>query len=112
MGMIDAVKIMRDAELKAESNKITLGEYEAIIRPLRQVMTKADYETRLKSDMAAILTDIQLEIEEREQYYREKFIESGNPINGSAMCGRMFGCGEAKDIIQEKINALRGTDNE
>jgi len=89
MGMIDAVKIMRDAELKAESNKITLGEYEAMIRPLRQVMTKADYETRLKADLIAMLTDIQLEIEELD-----------TPNNGSAYM-------DCVEIIQQKIDALK-----
>jgi hypothetical protein len=93
MGMIDAVKIMRDAELKAESNKITLGEYEAMIRPLRQVMPKADYENRLKVDLEAILTELLLEIEE---------MDSGCGWEGYRPTAQVIG------LIQQKINALKG----
>lgn len=52
---------------------------------------KADYETRLKADVVAMLTELQLEIE-----------ESGN-------CGRAFHLGlqMASKIIQKKINKLK-----
>ena len=60
--------------------------------PLREIeaIPKADYETRLKADMAAMLTEIQLEIEELD-----------TPNNGSAYM-------DCVEIIQEKINVLRG----
>ena len=102
MGMIDAVKIMRDAELKAESNKITLGEYEAMIRPLRQVMTKADYETRLKADMAAMLTGLQLEIEEIKIDVPFGF----EPVSKTSAFYE--GVSASSKVIQQKINALKG----
>ena len=51
---------------------------------------RADYENRLKADMVAMLTDIQLEIEELD-----------TPNNGSAYM-------DCVEIIQEKINALKG----
>ena len=59
-----------------------------------------------KEQMAAMLTEIQLEIEEKEQYYQDKFLESKNAVHEAAMGGRMFGCGECKEVIQQKINAL------
>ena len=71
-------------------------------------MTKEFYEHRLKADKAAMLTEIQLEIEEKEQYYQDKFLKAKSAVHATAMGGRMFGCGECKEIIQEKINALRG----
>lgn len=51
---------------------------------------KEDYETRLKADMVAMLTEIQLEIEELD-----------TPNNGSAYM-------DCADIIQQKIDALKG----
>ena len=54
-----------------------------------------------------VLTELQLEIEEKEQYYQDKFLESKNAVHDAAMGGRMFGCGECKELIQLKINALK-----
>lgn len=81
---------------------------DAITFSRKYQMLKADYEARLKADMAAMLTEIQLEIEEKEQYYQDKFLDSKNAVHDAAMCGRMFGCGECKEIIQQKINELKG----
>jgi len=66
-----------------------------------------NYEQRLKADMVAMLTELQLEIEEKEQYYQDKFLESKNAVHDAAMGGRMFGCGECKEFIQQKINSLK-----
>jgi hypothetical protein len=78
----------------------------------RETLDKAwniidQYENRLKADMVAMLTELQLEIEEKEQYYQDKFLESRNAVHDAAMGGRMFGCGECKDIIQQKINEYK-----
>ena len=59
-----------------------------------------------KNEVIAMLTDIQLEIEEKEQYYQDKFLESKNAVHDAAMGGRMFGCGKCKEVIQQKINLL------
>ena len=72
---------------------------------------KDQYEARLKADMVAMLTEIQLEIEEKEQYYQDNFLESKYALHEAAMGGRMFGCGECVDIIQQKINSLKGENN-
>ena len=82
----------------------------------RETLDKAwniidQYEARLKADMVAMLTDIQLEIEEKEQYYQDKFLESKNVVHDVAMGGRMFGCGECKEVIQQKIDALKEQTN-
>ena len=54
-------------------------------------MLECDYNARLKADMAAMLTEIQLEIEESEN------------------CGKAFHLGlqMASNIIQQKIDAIK-----
>ena len=54
-----------------------------------EAIPKADYEARLKADMVAMLTEIQLEIEELD-----------TPNNGSAYM-------DCVEIIQQKINSLK-----
>ncbi len=57
---------------------------------------KKEYENRLKADVVAMLTDLQLEIEESEN------------------CGRAFHLGlqMASNIIQKKINSLKENNDE
>jgi iron-sulfur cluster repair protein YtfE (RIC family) len=62
-------------------------------------MLQADYENRLKADLVAMLTELQLEIEELEP------LASDNV--GFDMCVSM-----SSDIIQQKINALREEQND
>lgn len=54
-----------------------------------------------------MLEKLKAEIEEKEQYYQDKFLEEKNAVHDAAMCGRMFGCGECKEIVQQKINKLK-----
>ena len=65
------------------------GNY-VIMQPTVEAIPKADYENRLKADMVAMLTEIQLEIEESEN------------------CGKAFHLGlqMASNIIQQKITEL------
>ena len=60
--------------------------------PTVEAIPKADYENRLKADMVAMLTEIQLDIEELDPM--------GNEWSDSldACC----------EVIQQKIDALRG----
>ena len=74
--------------------------------PTVEAIPKVDYENRLKADMVAMLTEIQLEFEEKERHYQDEFLKPNNVAHESAMGGRMFGCGECKELIQQKINAL------
>ena len=66
--------------------------------PTVEAIPKADYENRLKADIVAILTEIQLEIED---LYPEH-----------QCSGELTGFADAIEtitpIIQQKINALRG----
>jgi hypothetical protein len=59
--------------------------------PTVEAIPKDQYEARLKADMEAMLTELQLEIEESEN------------------CGKAFHLGlqMASNIIQEKINSLK-----
>lgn len=76
--------------------------------PTVEAIPKAKYENRLKADLEAILVELQLEIEEKEQYYQDKFLESENDVHDLLMGGRMYGCGECKELIQKKIDKLKG----
>ena len=71
--------------------------------PLREIeaIPKADYETRLKNDLAAMLTEIQLEIEEIEVAKENTEIKAGE------CCMK----GACIDLIQQKIDKLRGNEN-
>ena len=65
--------------------------YEA---PTVEAISTADYENRLKADMVTMLTEIQLEIEEKSKWEGDY----------SFAQGELF----CRDLIQEKINILRG----
>lgn len=59
-----------------------------------------------KDEIITMLTDLELDIEEKESDYKDKFMQRSNIIHETAMNGRMFGCGECKNLIQKKIDAL------
>lgn len=63
---------------------------------------KDEYENRLKADMVAMLTEIQLEIEEEktntEHLHYDELEQAENYNNGIDNCN---------DIIQQKINSLK-----
>ena len=58
---------------------------------------KADYETRLKADMVAMLEDLRLAIEELDY-----------PKDCDYACNGCLYWGDVDKLIDEKINALRG----
>ena len=67
--------------------------------PTVEAIPKDQYEARLKADLEAMLTEIQLEIEELK--------------NEPACCQHYKrGVNRSSDIIQEKINALKGREND
>lgn len=68
-----------------------------VYRYFKDLIVK-DYEARLKADMVAILTELQLEIEEHieNERYPSAYME-----------GHDDGCKECKDLIQRKINELK-----
>ena len=65
---------------------------------LQEYIPKAQYEQRLKADMVAMLTEIQLEIEE---------IQSSQDCCDYAIDNCISRC-DVADLIQQKINALKG----
>lgn len=62
---------------------------------------KAEYETRLKADMVAMLTDIQLEIEELDS--RAGYDGGGMPTFSTDYIRKK----KANELIQQKINSLK-----
>ncbi len=93
MKLIDANRLQKQFNEKSTNPnyRVNMHNIKSIIRntPTVEAIPKADYEARLKADMVAMLTDIQLEIEELD-----------TPNNNGAYM-------ECSEIIQQKIDALR-----
>ena len=66
---------------------------------------KSDYETRLKADMVAMLTDIQLEIEEL--YSMAGYDGRGMPTFSTDYIRK----NKVNELIQQKINSLKENTN-
>lgn len=70
--------------------------------PIVEAISKADYEARLKADLMAMLTEIQLEIEEnqiiapQDTFYDKKLDGQFNK-----------GISKASEVIQQKIDKLK-----
>ena len=92
--MIDADRWASDEYLEKRYGSDFYWEFRKRVdkQPTVEAIPKNQYEARLKADMVAVLTEIQLEIEESEN------------------CGKAFHLGlqMASNIIQQKINALKG----
>ena len=79
--------------------------------PLREVeaIPKADYENRLRADMVAMLTDIQLEIEEK--YPKcdlcEYFVDYDYDENDISEYRSVGSITDITNLIQQKINSLK-----
>jgi len=61
-----------------------------------------------KDEVIAMLEDLKADIEVKTNYYEQAYKEPSNLIHETAICGRMFGCGECKELIQQKIDKLEG----
>lgn len=72
------------------------GYFGTVVGELVEAIPKVDYETRLKAAMVAMLTEIQLEIEEHEM--------TSGVINQDAWNECIACCSR---IVQQKINALK-----
>ena len=83
-------EILEDKDIILEIDRETL---------LQEYIPKDQYETRLKSDLMAMLTEIQLEIE-------ESTVENEEYRNSHVQNGIRLGKHLSSAIIQEKINAL------
>lgn len=62
--------------------------------PAEEVISKADYEARLKADMVAMLEDLRLDFQEAE-------------LAGVLDNKELIFADEADDLIQQKINSLK-----
>lgn len=83
------------------SGKTNIMALKNINRIIKAIADGTEYENRLKADMVAMLTELQLEIEER--VIHKQGVDSGFEYDYEFISSE-----EVKEIIQEKINALRG----
>lgn len=103
MGMTIDEHIEQIKKLKSFHN----GSYGASINYAIETMRKyqmmqADYENRLKADMVAMFTDIQLEIEEK------KFLESScSFMDKTEEKNYAVYTDDISKVIQQKIDALK-----
>lgn len=100
--LIDADKL-KNIFLKSRSK---VFDYRIVIQeiayaPTVEAIPKADYETRLKADMVAMLTELQLEIE-------EKFNDRPFSYNHHQ---RTEFYRDVDEVIQKKINSLKETED-
>lgn len=98
MRLIDADKIYPDVMTKREALAISQGQL--AYAPTVEAIPQADYETRLKADMVAMLEEIQMEIIELPVH----------SVSNNGLIIRMEIAPSAEDaskLIQQKINALK-----
>ena len=91
--------IIKELLINKEDDTYVLGNETidfAVYTMRKYQLMQADYEARLKADLAAMLTEIQLEIEELDPF-------------GDEWSDSLDAC---SDIIQQKINALKGEQGE
>ena len=103
--LIDADKLNKKKKylFNTESGAFPKSEWfiksnDVFLAPTVEAIPKADYEARLKADMVAMLTEIQLEIEELKKE--------------PAHCHHFErGIRYSSEIIQQKIDKLKGVEN-
>lgn len=86
---VKAIPIAEAKKFLEEGTKNISNNVLAIIR--EDYIHKADYENRLKADMIAMLTELQLEIEEIEPMYMD-----------------MISPSQVDEVIEHKIDKLKG----
>lgn len=113
--MIDADKVIECMQYYhddcAKTSVYTRLGFETAIEvvkdaPTVEAIPKANYEARLKADMVAMLTEIQLELDEMKI---TKVRSAGFAPYSKDPFRRGVNC--SKEIIQEKINDLRGSED-
>lgn len=106
MRLIDADKLELDydwSEYEIDDGQVITNGYQAYSEeqidnaPTVEAIPKADYENRLKSDLEAILEELDLEVDELASHFAD---------------GRIVYRYQLHNLIQQKINVLKGTDNE
>lgn len=93
-----------DKELFYASHEL---KYPVVARPYTDDMTVQE-KVYTKDEVVAMLKEIQKEIEEKIQGYEARSLEHINAMYEASMSGRMFGYCGANEIIQERIDKLKG----
>lgn len=98
--LIDEIEIYKRLRPKVDNG--TLDEIMLDI-PTAEAIPKADYENRLKADMVAMLVELQNEIN----------AIPINPDNSEAFrLGQATAYDKSEDVIQQKIDKLKGGEND
>ena len=94
--LIDADKAISDYAHYGISHSYDAYDLEDILTECSTIeaIPKADYETRLKADMVAMLEDLRLDFQEAE-------------LAGVLDNKELIFADEVDDLVQQKINALR-----
>lgn len=111
MRLIDADKLKKQFDLKSTNPNYRVDNHNiwSIIKnaPTVEAIPRAEYEARLKADMVAMLTDIQLEIEEK------KFLESScSFMDKTEEKNYAVYTDDISKVIQQKIDKLKGIEDE
>ena len=94
--------IVEGTDLGAEDNVDEALKRYLDLEPTVEAIPKDDYENRLKADMVAMLTELQLEIEELDS--RAGYSGDGMPTFSTDYIRKK----KVNELIQQKINALKG----
>lgn len=104
MRAIDADRLQKQFDEKSTNPnyRVNMHNIKSIISnaPTVEAIPKADYEARLKADMAAMLTDLSMEIGEIEDGYTEFNEENKRSLT-------MIPLESVERLIDEKINTLK-----
>ena len=97
----EVLKILKRYEGRMNPTAYSSLEADVVNVPTVEAIPKADYENRLKADMVAMLTEIQLEIEELDS--RAGYSGGGMPTFSTDYIRKK----EVNELIQQKINSLK-----
>lgn len=95
MRLIDSDRYIEEHSIDGWLDDISVEQFN-ILNPTVKAIPEAIYEKRLKADMGAMLTELQLEIEDMPHYIVEH------------MKGAYINYNDTLQVIQQKINALKG----
>lgn len=104
-GTVEAIPKAVVKKVLEEGTKNVSNNVLAIVR--EDYIHKADYEARLKADLVAMLEEIQLELDEMKI---TKVRSAGFAPYSKDPFRRGVNC--SKEIIQQKIDSLKGGDND
>lgn len=108
--LIDADRLQKQFDKKSTNPnyRVNMHNIKSIIShvPTVEAIPKDQYENRLKADLKAILVELQLEIEELDS--RAGYDGNGIPTFSTDYIRKK----KVNELIQQKINELKGANNE